>query len=512
MDDEDAMTVADYLSALRRRWGIIVIAALLGALVAGAYLARAHPDYESAARLVINPVSNSPDTAVGTGGGTGAAATLIATQKSILRSDEVTERAADLLGDGTTPTQLRDASTVEVVPDSLTLDVTYEGADPASAQAGAQALVESYLEVRGDQAKVAKAAKVDALAKERNDLQAAIAATSAKLQQVDPQANPTTETVLTTQLQAQYAQLGKVQTDLSSWQSLDTTPGYVVTPASLPENHSGVSGPLVLIGVIVVAMVLGCVVALLYDSNDRTVRSVQELARLFRPVPVHMIADDDGESVGIRGWFGRSHSRRGPGAVGQAGGPEAESYRRLALGMGILPGISPRYLLVTSVGSGLAEEVAANLSVAMGREGARVLLIWSNPREDTLDAYFSVPPGPGLGEVLSGLVKIEDAVLEIPGCQGLSLLPVGSREEAREELFRFPVVKEALGDPDRVHFDQVVVIAPSSAEYADALALAAQVDGVLVATELGSTDRHALATTLDGLNSVDARLAGVVAL
>lgn len=511
MHGNDALTFADVLSLIRRRFGIVLLAGVLGAVAGAAYLVRAHPVYESTARLVLDPVSESPDVPAAMGGGTGAV-TLTATQKSILRSDEVTGRAAEQLGDGTTATALRDASSVEVVPDSLTLDVTCTGTDPAQGQARAQALVESYLEVRADQEGSRKSSKVDSLTEQRGSLDKAIETTSAQLKKIDPQANPATETVLAARLNAQLAQQGTVQAELSSWQSLDTTAGHVVTPATRPENSNGPGIPVVLIGAVAAAMVIGFAVALVYDSADPNLRNAQDLEQVARSTPVNVIADPDGGDRAVRKWFARAFNGHVPEALGQADGPEAESYRRLALRLGGWPGPRPRYLLVTSVGTDLAEEVAVNLSVALGREGTRVLLVWSNPRGDTLDAYFSVPPGPGLGEVLAESVKLEDAVLEIPGCQGLSLLPVGSRKEAREELFRFSVLKEALADPDRVHFDQVVLIAASSADYADALTLASQVDGVLVAAELGSTGRDALTATLEGLRSVDAHLDGVVAL
>ncbi len=510
MDGENTLTVADCISLIRRRFGIIVLAGLLGALVGAAYLARSQPDYESTARLVLNPVVDNPGS-TGAGGGANAAATLTATQKSILRSDEVTQRAADRLDDGTSADRLRDSSSVEVLPDSLALDVTYEASNPAAAQAGAQALVESYLDVRAGQEMVRKTAMVDALTKRFAGLEKTINATATELKQVDPQANPTTVTVLNIRLTAQLAQQGKVDTELSAWQSLDTTPGYVVTPAGRPASKSGLGGAVVLIGAIAAALIAGFVVAMIYDRNDPKVRRAADLQDLVGAPPVDVIAGA-GVDGGYRKWFGRSAGEvpDEPGRL--ADGPAGESYRRLALRLGGWPGPWPRFVLVTSAGPALAEEVAANLAVTLGREGSRVLLIWSNLRQDTLDAYFSVPAGPGLGEVLADLVKVEEAVLEIPGCQGLSLLPVGSRSEARGELFRFPALKETLADVDRIRFDQVILIAPSSEDYADALALATQVDDVLVTVELGSTDRHALETTLDDLRSINAHLAGVVAL
>ncbi len=509
MDGDETMTLADYLSVVRRRLWIIVLAAVLGAVAGGAYLALAQPSYESTARLVLRQVSDSPEAV---GGGAVTAATLTATQKSILRSDEVTRRAANELDDGTTMSGLRDASTVEVVPDSLTLDVTYQSDKPARAQAGAQALVDSYLDVRTDQEESRKAEKVDALDEQRSNLDKLIENTTEQLEGIDPQGGQGTGSVLNARLTSQLAQQSKTLADLSAWEALDVTPGYVVTPASLPDASGALTAGVVLIGAVAVATILGFLVALVYDSADPKLRSAQDLQQVVHPSPIDMIADQNGGAGGPRAWLGRSHRGRSPGEISQVGSPEAENYRRLALRLDGGPGPWPRYLLVTSAGANLAEEVAANLSVALGREGARTLLIWSNPRDDTLDAYFSVPPGPGLGEVLAESVKIEDAVLEIPGCPGLSLLPVGSRDEAREGLHRFSSLKKALADPDRVHFDEVVMIAPSATEFADALALAPQADGVLVAAELRLTDRNALAATLEGLRLVDAHLAGVVVL
>ena len=80
MDGDETMTLADYLSVVRRRLWIIVLAAVLGAVAGGAYLALAQPSYESTARLVLRQVSDSPEAV---GGGAVTAATLTATQKSI---------------------------------------------------------------------------------------------------------------------------------------------------------------------------------------------------------------------------------------------------------------------------------------------------------------------------------------------------------------------------------------------------------------------------------------------
>ena len=517
MDGDDTPTLADYLGLIRRRFVIIALAGVMGALVGLAYLAKAEPGYESTARVVLEQVPDSPGIS-GVGGGISPATTLTATQRSILRSDEVAQRAADRLGDGATAEQLRDYAAVEILPDSLTMDVSYQADDPAIAQAGAQALVDSYLELRTEQEEARRSEVVGGLVAQLDDLNEARDATSKQLEDVDPDETPTTETVLAAQLNSQFAEELKLKTELTAWQSLDTTPGNVVSPASLPEDSTSLGAPVVLIGAIAAALAAGFVVALVRDRTDPKVRSSQDLQDLVGSTPVNVIttdaSDDDEGKEWFGEWYGRAASRHAPGVevAGNGNGAEAESYRRLALRLGGWEGPGPRFLLVTSAGSAPAEEVAANLAVTLGREGGRVLLIWSNLREDTLGSYFSVPRGPGLGEVLANKATLEDAVLEIPGCQGLYLLPVGSREEARDQLFRFSGLKDALTDPNGATFDQIVLIAPSPTDYADALALAPQVDGVLVTIESESADRKELTATVESLRSINAHLTGVVAL
>lgn len=102
--------------------------------------------------------------------------------------------------------------------------------------------------------------------------------------------------------------------------------------------------------------------------------------------------------------------------------------------------------------------------------------------------------------------------MEIPGCQGLYLLPVGSREDARDQIFRFGQVKETLDDPKVSPFDAIILIAPSPNKYADALALAPQVDGVLIAVDTTDSDRRDLTAAVESLQSINAQISGVVAL
>ncbi|MEZ5372571.1 MAG: Wzz/FepE/Etk N-terminal domain-containing protein [Microthrixaceae bacterium] len=217
MDGDDTPTLADYLGLIRRRFVIIALAGVMGALVGLAYLAKAEPGYESTARVVLEQVPDSPGIS-GVGGGISPATTLTATQRSILRSDEVAQRAADRLGDGATAEQLRDYAAVEILPDSLTMDVSYQADDPAIAQAGAQALVDSYLELRTEQEEARRSEVVGGLVAQLDDLNEARDATSKQLEDVDPDENPTTETVLAAQLNSQFAEELKLKTELTAWQ------------------------------------------------------------------------------------------------------------------------------------------------------------------------------------------------------------------------------------------------------------------------------------------------------
>lgn len=507
------LSLADYAGLIRRR-GAIIGAFTAGALVLGLlYLLVADPGYVASTRLELTPVRADSFTAEQPA----SAKVYASTERTVIKSLEVASLASANVVPKMSPSDMVAATAVENPTDTLTLDVSFTADSADQARAGADAMAQAYIDFRQQTAEATVTSSTKRYDAQIAELEKAAKPIREALSKADPDSGEAR------QLTAQLDSIGATQADLTTqranYQVIDTSPAVIVSKAETPTSTAGLSSEVVLLGMLALGISLGLVVAVIRDRTDPRLRGTDDLASVVGTAPINFIEADGTTAVAtdqewFGEWYGKSASRYAPGVVvaHNPSGPEAESYRRVALRLRNADGQALRYVLVTSSGTAPAEEVASNLAVTLGRDGRRVLLIWSNLREDTIPAYFAVGRGPGLGEVLAGRVRMQEAIMEIPGCQGLYLLPVGSREEARDQIFKFASVKETLDDPRISPFDAIILIAPSPNKYADALVLAPQVDGVLVAVDTTDSDRRDLADAVDSLRSINAPIAGVVAL
>jgi Mrp family chromosome partitioning ATPase len=109
------------------------------------------------------------------------------------------------------------------------------------------------------------------------------------------------------------------------------------------------------------------------------------------------------------------------------------------------------------------------------------------------------------GAALSDVVR----TLEIGAGKTLYLLPAGSRTTQAAALLESEAFSKLIGTAAS-NFDFVVVDTPPLSVVADAMAVAACVDSVVVVVRGGVTDRTALELTLQRLGRTGANLAGIV--
>ena len=135
------MSFAYVLSTLRRRWLVVLLTMLLGAL-GGACYAELTPDrYDATTSLVVSPVISNPLT--------GSREDVnIRTEQEILGSREVARRAADSLDITGSGERLRSEVSVAAPMGSQILQVTVRAESPREAAEGADAIADAYLELR----------------------------------------------------------------------------------------------------------------------------------------------------------------------------------------------------------------------------------------------------------------------------------------------------------------------------------------------------------------------------
>jgi protein-tyrosine kinase len=187
----------------------------------------------------------------------------------------------------------------------------------------------------------------------------------------------------------------------------------------------------------------------------------------------------------------------------------AEQYRAIRSRLAQREDAMPlRSLLVTSPAPGDGKSLtASNLALTMAQEFQRnVLLVDTDLREPSVHDLFGVDSTPGLSDVLSGSMSLDDALIYLPDLQ-MTLLPAGTTPPFPAELLGSAAMRHLI-DMLRNRFDRLVFDAPTAAPLADARTLAPLVDGVLMVVRAGVTQRPALD---EALTVFDARqIVGVV--
>jgi len=192
--------------------------------------------------------------------------------------------------------------------------------------------------------------------------------------------------------------------------------------------------------------------------------------------------------------------------------PRAEELRALRTQLLIRwsnAGIRRRMLAIVSPGSGEGRSyVAANLAVVFSQLGERTLLIDADLRAPRQHRIFNVPDRIGLSAVLSGRAD-RGAVVPIPECGTLSLLPAGALPPNPQELLlrpAFAALLQELGSG----FDLIIFDTPPAKLYADAQSLAFRAGSAIVLARKDHTRLADTTSVIRELNDTGARIVGTV--
>jgi capsular exopolysaccharide synthesis family protein len=175
----------------------------------------------------------------------------------------------------------------------------------------------------------------------------------------------------------------------------------------------------------------------------------------------------------------------------------AEQYRAVRTRLSQLEETAPvRVVLVTSPGAREGKSItASNLALTMAQEFQRnVLLVDANLRAPSLHHLFGIDGTPGLSEVLSGEVSLDEALIHVPDYR-LTILTSGGHASNPTELLGSTTMRRTL-DTLRARFDRVLLDLPAVMPLADVGTVAQMGDGVVMVVRAGTTQRPALEQAL----------------
>ena len=181
--------------------------------------------------------------------------------------------------------------------------------------------------------------------------------------------------------------------------------------------------------------------------------------------------------------------------------PAAEAIRLLGVRLKDLRRVRPlKKLLITST---IPQEgkstIAANLACALAYvSGEKTLLVEGDLRRPSLSQMFGLQPASGMFELLKegrspfkGIYRLADT--------GLCLLPAGKASSDPIELLQSQKLA-ALMEQCAAVFDWIVIDSPPVLPLADTSVWSRLVDGVLLVTRQGVTEKHQLQKGIEALD------------
>jgi len=145
---------------------------------------------------------------------------------------------------------------------------------------------------------------------------------------------------------------------------------------------------------------------------------------------------------------------------------------------------------------------AINLAIAISQKvGQTVLLVDSDLRNPSIHRYLDLPSGPGLVDYLISGHPIAECLVHPEGLTNLVVLPAGKASIEAAELLSSPLMLDLVKELKHFYPDRYVLFDLPPLLFADPLAFAPLVDGIILVVEAGSTPREEITRAMDLLKA-----------
>ncbi|MFA9270486.1 MAG: polysaccharide biosynthesis tyrosine autokinase [Baekduiaceae bacterium] len=477
LESDDGFGLSDILKALRRRWWIVAICVIVTPAAALAFSLSQEKQYSATATLLFqdarldNQLLGDTTYVDSDQERTAATNTAIAQLGTIQRRTEAA--VANRFPDVDVNVSVEQSGT-----DNLGT-VTATAPSPTAAAVIATRFAEEFITFRRGA--------------ERETVTRAIALLERRIARLERTDGPRSE----------IEQLETRKQDLENLSAVQTGNVQLVERAEVPDSPSSPKTRRNVALGIFLGGLLGIALALLVDRLDRRIRDESEI--------------EDSVEAPVLGVVPQSKA-----IARQKGGLEAlrpgdvEAFRLLRAELRYFEASKDAScIMVTSSAPGEGKStVAWNLALCAAESGARTLLIEADLRRPVLALKMGATPGEkGLSTVLSEQVTLSEALqhYEHGGDEDhtFDVLYAGPKPPNPGDLLESENMTALLGEVRR-RYDYIVVDTAPVPVVSDPIPLLSQVDGVLVVTRLGKTQRDELAHLRRQLSKFKAPVLGVV--
>jgi capsular exopolysaccharide synthesis family protein len=311
----------------------------------------------------------------------------------------------------------------------------------------------------------------------------------------------------------------------------------VVDPAVMPRAPITVDNRIKIIVGAMMGMVLGIVFAFVLETLDTSIGTIEDVESVIK-LPVLGVVPSIEEESGKNKWlltkikerFIPSHKTEKDErfihlfAHYQPHSPITEAFRNIHTNLKLRS--DRKAILVTSSGPREGKStILCNLGLVMAQIGLKTLLVSTDLRRPILAKIFGIKREPGLSElvmgtatldgvlnnitdILLGSIGLED-IKKTPGIENIWILTSGRLSDNPVEILESKALADLI-EKAKQRFDVILFDAPPVLPVTDPSLLAAKVDCVLIVYEIGKTSREGLLRAKIQLESVGAKIAGIV--
>jgi capsular exopolysaccharide synthesis family protein len=252
------------------------------------------------------------------------------------------------------------------------------------------------------------------------------------------------------------------------------------------------------------ALLLVMSIVFAYEYFDDTIRVPGDFTRAVRVPLLSTIEKHDRLD---------NSGRRRVVTSAQPTSQAANSYRTAVAKLLFSIGKSlPYTYLLSSVGSQSEDDTAmttANLGVAFAQAGNRVVLVDAQFHNPVLTKLFEANGKVGLSDLLENKSS-QLQLMPVKDMPNVQLLPAGmSSEKWPGAMLNSANVARLVQELQQVA-DIVLVAGPPISGFAESLALASHVNGVILTARYGETHSKVINDVIESLSGINVQLAGVI--
>jgi succinoglycan biosynthesis transport protein ExoP len=482
-DGSQPLSAERVFLVLRRRIGVIVLCVLVAAGAAFGLSELQQKKYTASASLLFRNPGYAEDLFGTTVATQPTDPTREAATNEKLVGLKIVGRLAAQRLDGLSPEDVSEMVSVSAEGESEVVSVSATSSDPAQAQLVANTFARQFISFRA-------------------------AADKSKLLQAKQLAEQTYRGLSPEEKSGVRGQaLSRGAEKLGILASLQTGNAELVQPAGIPTSPSSPK-PLrnTILGAIL-GLLLGIALAFVFERLNRRLRTPEEAGEAFDLPVIGSIPESDAIDSANAATAGLNLPFI-----------EDEAFRMLRASLRYFSVDSTiRSVLVTSSVSGAGKSTVTWNLARVSAHTTKTIVVETDLRNPALARQHGLRPAPGLAEVLTQQVDLQDAIQSVTVSIGageerrqLDVITSGALPPNPADLIESQAMSEVL-DRLAAEYDLVAIDTPPLGVVSDAFPLLEKVDGVVVVARMGQTTREEATNLIEQLRRLKTPLLGVIA-